>query len=469
MDARRKLTSMQPQPSSYVFSLEPVEAAPVQTAHRTIRTPIPHPEDIRLIKKIMEHESSLQDRELPIAWDHAEGSTIFDRWGNRWIDLSSTIFVTNSGHANPRARQRIRTVLEKGLLHSYCYPTTERAEFLDKLIEITPPYLDRASLISTGTEASERALKQARLYGQSISPDKNIIIGGSGNYHGKTLGAFMAAGRPEWKTWIGYQDPNMLQLPFPYPWALDARGLSGSACFEQDIQALQDAGMEPSRVAAFILEGYQGWGAVFYPKEYVQALAAWARKHQALIIVDEIQSGFGRTGKLFAFEHYDIEPDLVCCGKGISGSLPLSAVLGRSDIIEKDASLTSTHGGHPMACAGALGNLESLIEDRLVERSNTLGQTLKTWLLDWQAEFPDRIPRIEGAGMVWAVYISKPSEAILDANLADRLVERAMQKGVFLIRTGCGTIKLGPPLTIEESALKEAIDVIIESMRELLA
>jgi len=352
-------------------------------------------------------------------------------------------------------------------MHAYCYPTVERAEFLEKLIEITPPYLDRACLVSTGTEASERAIKLSRIFGMQFDPRKKVIIGGVGNYHGKTMGAMMAAVTPEARTWIGNQDPDMHQMPFPYPWILKEKNITGAELFNHHINELINQGVKPKEVAAFIIESYQGWGAVFYPKDYVQAMKDWAKENNSLLIVDEIQSGFGRTGKLFGYEYYCIEPDLVVCGKGISGSMPLSAVLGRGELIELDPTLTSTHGGHPMSCAAALGNLESLVEDKLVNRSEKLGIKLFGWLNEWKNEFPDRISLILGHGMVWAVFICKPGTKELDADFTDELVEKAMQKGVYSIRTGCGTIKLGAPLTISEAALKEAINVYIECMREM--
>ena len=454
--------------SSYQFILEHQEVPHVQTRYRTIQSLLPHPEDVQTFRQIMKYETSLIEKQLPIVWDRAEGFQVYDRWGNKWIDLSSTIFVANAGHANPRTKKRLQRVVDKGLLHAYCYPTQERSDFLRKLIEITPDYLQRACLVSTGTEASERALKLTRIYGMKFSPRKKVIIGGYGNFHGKTMGAMMAASTPEAKEWIVNHDPDMHQLAFPYPWVLEQEGLTGEAMFKRDFENLLNKGVRPGEIAAFVIESYQGWGAVFYPVDYIQAMDRWAKEHDALIIVDEIQAGFGRTGKLFGYEHYDIEPDLVCCGKGISGSLPLSAVLGRSELIELDPTLTSTHGGHPASCAAALGNLESLVEDRLVQRASKLGKQLHGWLLEWQQEFRDRIPRILGEGMLWAVFICEPGTENLDAEFADRLVERAMQKGVFSIRTGCGTIKLGPPLNIDKDALKEAVAVYIESMQELI-
>lgn len=459
---------MNPGKSDYQFVLEQQNVNPIQTNHRVIQTQIPHPEDIKIFDQIMNFESSLIEKQLPIVWDHAEDFSIFDRWGNKWIDLSSTIFVTNSGHANKKVKARLQKTMDKGLLHAYCYPTVERAEFLEKLIEITPHYLERACLVSTGTEASERAIKLARIYGMQFNPRKKVIIGGLGNYHGKTMGAMMAAVTPEARTWIGNQDPNMYQMPFPYPWTVEEKNMTGAELFNQHINELIDQGVKPEEVAAFIIESYQGWGAVFYPKDYVRAMKEWAEEFDALLIVDEIQSGFGRTGKLFGYQYYGFEPDLVICGKGISGSMPLSAVLGKGDLIELDPTLTSTHGGHPMSCAAALGNLESLTEDKLIERAQNLGRKLYVWLMEWKNEFPERIPLILGNGMVWAVFICNPDTKDLDANFTDQLVEKAMQKGVYSIRTGCGTIKFGPPLTITEDALKEAIDVYIECMREMI-
>ena len=440
----------------------------IETQYRTIKTAIPHPDDLLVLEDIACLESSLFAKESPVVWDRAEGATIYDRWGNRWIDLSSSIFVTNAGHANSRIKTRILETVSRDLFHAYCYPTKERADFLKKLIEVTPFYLEQASLVTTGTEASERALKLARIYGMQFSARKKVIVGSIGNFHGKTIGAMMAATSQKAREWIGNQDPDMRHIPFPFPWILEKNGKSGEQIFHEHMTALFEKGVKSSEIAAFIIESYQGWGAVFYPKNYVQTMSYWAKEHGALVIVDEIQAGFGRTGVFFAYEHYDIQPDLVCCGKGISGGMPLSAVLGRKELIELDPTLTSTHGGHPVSCAGALGNLEALVDDGLIDYGAKLGNKLSGWLKEWKRLYPNRISRILGRGMVWAIFICKPSSREQDVEFTNRLVDRLLQKGVFSVRTGCGTIKLGPPLCIEEKALKEAIDLHIETMGELI-
>ena len=171
---------MKPENSDYIFSNKPISVTKINTKYRKIQTSIPHPEDSKILQSISKNETSLLSKQLPIVWDKAEDFLIYDRWGNRWIDLSSTIFVANSGHANPESIKRIQKLLDRGLLHSYCYPTVERAELLDTLINITPNYLNKASLVSTGTEASERAIKLSRIYGMQFNPRKKAIIGGLG-------------------------------------------------------------------------------------------------------------------------------------------------------------------------------------------------------------------------------------------------------------------------------------------------
>ena len=217
-----------------------------------------------------------------------------------------------------------------------------------------------------------------------------------------------------------------------------------------------------------MVESYQGWGALFYPKNYIKALRKWADDNQAIVIFDEIQAGFGRTGKLFAYEHYEVEADLVCCGKGISSGLPLSAVLGRSELIDVDPSLNSTHGGNPVCCAATLASLELLESENLIAESERKGVILKQELTRIKNHFPSRI-EIFGRGLVFAIHVRKSSTNELDVELVDKIIEKAMQQGVLLIRTGTGTIKIGPPLTISDDALIEGVSVIEEIISDCLS
>ncbi len=452
---------------TFQFNLTPRSVREVQTKHRCIKTKIPVPQSLELLEKIKKYESSNVMDQLPVIWDHAKDYQVFDSWGNAWIDFTSSIFVTNSGHGNSRIIERIKEQLDKPLLHSYSYPTPIRAEFLEKLISMVPPYLENASLFCAGEDASERAIKLARYYGLKFKPRKTIIVGGDGNYHGKTMGAQMAGGQHDSKKWIGYLDPNMVHMPFPYPWIVEKSGMSGSELFLRDLKNLEEKGVNLKEIAAFFVESFQGWAAVFYPIDYIKAMRKWSKENQALLVFDEIQAGFGRTGKLFAYEHYDVVPDMVICGKAISSSLPLSAVLGSSEIIELDPSYTSTHGGHPLVCASGLGNLEEFEKHDLVGMAKRKESIFLGEFERWKKKFPKRIGRILGKGMLFGVFITKENSDKLDINLTNQIAERAMEKGVFSICTGRGTLKLGPPLTIPDDALSEGLQVYEECFEEL--
>ncbi len=451
----------------YKFNLEPIAVPLVETGHRRIKTLIPVPESLAILRRIERFESSNVMDQLPVVWDRAKGYQVFDKWGNCWIDFTSTIFVANCGHGHPHLVKAIQEAAET-LLHAYSYPTEIRARFLEKLIGATPDYLEKASLYSAGTEATERAVKLARYYGMKSTPRRKVIVAWDGNFHGKTMGAQMVGGQHKDKDWIGYLDPNMVHLPFPFPWVLEEKGVSGAELFAEHLEVLKQKGVDFGAIVAFMAETFQGWGALFYPTDYIQAMREWSRKRDILLIFDEIQAGFGRCGKFFAYQHYGVEADMVCCGKGMSGSLPLSAVLGRGHIIDLDPAYTSTHGGHPLACAAGLANLEIFETENLVAESARKENLVRQEIERWKEKFPERIGQVYGKGLLFGVFVTTTEgTGELDPQFCDRIVERAMQKGVFTIRTGRGTLKLGPPLNIPDDALVEGLQVIGEAIAEL--
>ncbi len=459
----------------FKFNLTPTKVAKVKTKNRRILTKIPHPESIKVLDKIAKYESSNVKDQLPVIWDKATGFNIFDRWGNCWIDFTSTIFVSNVGHSHPKISRELKKYSDK-LMHAYSYPTEIRSQYLEKLIKLTPKHLEKASLYSTGTEATERAIKLARLNGQSQNSEKTIMVGWVGNYHGKTMGSQMMSGQFKDHSWIGYKDPNIVHLPFPYPWEMEKLNISGKDLFEKHIKILKDNyKIKLENIAGFMIETFQGWAAVFYPQDYIKALRGWSEKNNSLMIFDEIQAGFGRCGKFFGYEHYDVEPDIVCCGKGISGGFPLSAVLGSRKVIDLDSTYTSTHGGHPMACAAGLANLEIIEKDNLIQESYRKGEIMREKLLSWKNKFKGIISHVYCKGMIAGVLITKDHnkkfsdfEKNLDYELCDKIVEKSMQKGVFIIRTGRGSLKFGPPLNIPDDALLEGLEVIEEGIKELI-
>lgn len=451
--------------SKYEISYRnPKEVPQIDTKYRKIKTRIPVPESIPIFEELERYESRSMHGQLPIIWERAEDFQVFDKYGNCWIDFTSTIFLTNSGHANPRIISAIKEGIDKKLLHTYTFVHEARIKFLKKLIEITPSYLEKAYLVSAGTEATECTMKLMRLYGQTIKPSKIKIVSFRGNMHGRTMGAEMLKGDPKSSSWIGYKDPNIHHLSFPYPW--------NNSEFEKDMEELQKRdGFNPDDICGFMIEPYQGWAGKLFEKEYIKALVSFARKHKSLVVFDEIQGGFGRTGKLFVYQHYDVEPDLVCLGKALSGSLPISGVIGRKEIMDLPdvGSMSSTHSANPLCCAAALANLEEIEEKNLIKEAERKGEILHSLLNELKEKFSGYISYIFGKGLLAALIINSESANSETNNLfASKICERAMQKGLLLVHTGRESIKIGPPLTIPEEALIEGIKVLEECFEEII-
>ncbi len=450
-------------------TLVPKNVPQVETRHRRIRTALPNPETLSVLEANRRYEPKSYQGDLPVVWDRAVGYQVFDASGNCWIDLTSTIFVANVGHGHPKVAAAIREVCDLPLLHTYSYTHKWRTTLAQRLVEMMPKHLDKVLFLSTGSEASEAALKIAMNYGRSIRETKNVVVGFEGSFHGKTMGSQTLGGKPGGKAWIGDLHRRIHHLPYPYPWVLKKAGRTGEQFFHDSLNALAANGVALEDIAAFFAEPYQGWCAVFLPNDYVRAMRKWATEHEALVGFDEVQAGFGRTGKLFGYEHFGVEADILWCSKAISASVPVSAVLANHTLLDMDDSMTSTHGGGPLGMAAALAVLDVLKEERLLDEGVRKGEWVKNELEAWAAAKPDYVKEIFGAGMVWGILLRDPKSGELAIDLVDRVCQRAFEKGVLTIQTGCGSLKLGPPLTIPDEALKEALDVLKESLDECLA
>ncbi|MBI4284062.1 MAG: aspartate aminotransferase family protein [Chloroflexi bacterium] len=458
--------------SGWNFNMSPVDVPKIKTKYRRIVTQIPVPESQEVFAALAKYESRAMHGQLPVVWDRAEDFQVFDPYGNAWIDFTSTIFVTSSGHANPKIISALRGKLEQKLLHTYTFAHQSRADFLKKLIDTSPKQFEKAFLLSAGTEATECAVKLMRMHGQTVKSSKIAIISFSGAMHGRTMGAEMLKGDAKSAGWIGYMDPNIYHLPVPFPWtdkSEDGHDCDWGQRFYQDMQALRQDGLDFKNIAGFIIESYIGWGAFFYPAAYIQALAAFAKEHEALVTFDDIQGGFGRTGKMFAYQHYGVEPDLLCLGKAISGGLPLSAVMGRQKIMDLPdvGSMSSTHSANPLVCAAGLANLEAIEAGNLVAESARKGRILHNRLNEIKNRYAHRISHVFGKGLLAGVIFRTPKTDGADIIFPSKVCEEAMQKGLLLVHTGRESIKLGPPLTIPDDALIEGLDVLEESIAEV--
>ncbi len=449
------------------FPLIPQAVPHVKTAYRTIQTSIPVPESIGILEHLRISEPRSMGGQPPILWDRGEGFTVSDRFGNRWIDFSSGVLVTASGHGRPEILDAIAGTARHGLYHAYCFPTEIRARLIDELQSLLPPPLSRVFLLTTGSEATECCLKLARTYGmQEGGPRKSIFVTFENAFHGRTMGAQWAGGIPGLKTWLGEPDPRFVQVPFPDGFR------QKDVSFDVFEKTLADKGIDPNNVCGVMSETFQGCNATLMPAEYAQALRGWCERHKALMIFDEVQGAFGRAGKMFAFQHLGVVPDLVACGKGISGGMPLSAVLGAAKWMDMygPGEMTSTHSANPICAAAALANLQVIRKEKLVENAAQLTSVLKAGVSRIVAAANGKIGASNAVGLVAALQFTKPGTVEPCPDLSWEIVKHAIERGVMLfapVGVGGCAIKICPPLPINQEALEEGLAVLEDIVAEV--
>lgn len=444
---------------------QPKNISPVCTAWRQILSPLPHPEAVPILERMAAHEPRAVLGQPPVIWHRAEGCQIEDPWGNRWLDWTSGVLVANAGHGRAEVAAVMTEMANRPLHFSYCFPTAERAELADRLAKLAPDGLDKVFFLSTGSEAIEAAIKNARTWQQARDARRNIVVSFTHGYHGRTMGSQLAGGSPSAKQWIAEDQSHFVQVPFPDGFEVMETG------FEQFEDCLASQGVPPELVALVLMESYQGGGASFAPVPYVQALRAWCDKHDVLLCMDEVQAGFGRTGRFFAFEHYEICPDLIVCGKAISGSLPLSAVIGRAELLDQygPGSMTSTHGGHVVACAVALAHLDLILKDKFIERAAIVGETFFKRLCEMAEAYPF-VGVVHGRGFVYGLHIVGPDGRSPDPARAQAIVWGCYERGLLMfapVGVGGGTIKICPPLSTPAEAIDEGIAVLREVLEAM--
>jgi 4-aminobutyrate aminotransferase/(S)-3-amino-2-methylpropionate transaminase len=449
------------------YDLTPREIQHVESKHRRMVTRFPVPESLTVLERLRRYEPVSMRGQPPVIWDRAQGFQVHDPYGNVWMDWSSGVLVTSAGHGRQRIVQAIVDQAKSGLLHNYCFPSEIRARLAERLVKLAPEGIDKAFLLTTGSEATENVIKLGRTHGERVSPTKVVVVTYERAFHGRTLGAQLAGGIPELKEWIPRGDPTFVQVPFPDGFRTEDQG------FELFEKSLEIQGVDPADVACVMTETYQGGGASFAPPEYVRDLRRWCNENRALLAFDEVQAGFGRTGKFWGFEHYGVIPDLICCGKAISSSLPLSAVLGPSEIMDIYApgTMTSTHTGNPVCCAAALANIDIIEAEGLVENSRKVGEVLQAGLMSLKDRYPDVIGAVHGKGLVAGLHMVEPGSKDPDGDLAFRVVEECVRRGLLMfspVGYGGATVKISPPLVITEEAVSEGVGVLDEAIAAAL-
>jgi 4-aminobutyrate aminotransferase-like enzyme len=275
------------------------------------------------------------------------------------------------------------------------------------------------------------------------------------------MGAQLAGGWEGQKSWMGQLDQRFIQVPFPDGFR------QKDTSFDVFEQSLAQQGIAPDHVCGVMSETCQGCNATLMPAVYAQRLRQWCDRHDALLIFDEVQAGFGRTGKPFGFMHLGIVPDLVACGKGISGGMPLSAVLGREDLMNMygPGEMTSTHSANPVCAAAALANLRAIREEKLIDNAARLAPVLTAGLKRIQAASGERIGHVDSVGLVGALQFTRPGTTDAEPDLAWHTVWHSVQRGVLLfapVGVGGCAVKINPPLVIDEPALREGLAVVEE-------
>ena len=441
-----------------------------QTRH--LATAIPGPKSSALIDRKTAAVSRGVGTTMPVYAARAGGGIVEDVDGNRLIDLGSGIAVTTIGNAAPRVAEAVAA--QAGEFTHTCFMVTPYEQYVDvceHLNRLTPGAGEkRSALFTTGSEAVENAIKIARSYTR-----KQAVVAFDHAYHGRTnLTMALTAKSMPYKNGFGPFAPEIYRAPLSYPFR-DAEfgkelATDGELAARRAISVI-DKQVGADNLAAVIIEPIQGEGGFIVPAQgFLATLLAWCRDNDVVFIADEVQTGFARTGAMFACEHEGIEPDLIVTAKGIAGGLPLSAVTGRADIMDAPhvSGLGGTYGGNPVACAAALATIETIESDGLVERAAAIETLMKDRLHQLQAD-DDRIGDVRGRGAMIAVELVKPGGIEPDAELTKALCAAAHSQGVIVL--SCGTygnvLRFLPPLAISDELLNEGLDVLAAALKEL--
>jgi 4-aminobutyrate aminotransferase len=410
-------------------------------------------------------EPACMNWQAPVVWDHGQGAEVWDVDGKHYFDWTSGVLVTNVGHAHPRLAEAIGNQAKR-LLNTFDFPTAERLALAQKLVEKTPPHLDKVIFMTTGAEAMDASLRIARKYTRNFE-----IVAFWGGFHGRSFGPMSVTGLSKIKRHFGPMLPGTILAPYPYCY----RCPFDKAYPECDLSCLdfldkvvdtESAGY----LAGVIVEPYQGTaGFVFPPRGYLKKLEEWAKKRGVVFILDEVQSSYGRTGKMWALEHENLKPDVLCLGKGIGSGAPISAVISTGEIFSAlgMGEMSSTMGGNPLCCAAALAVLAIMDEERLVKKAAENGELLRGRLLELQNKFAF-IGDVRGMGLVYGIEFVKNRETKEPAaDLARDIVLRCVANGLMCGKLGLygNVMRVAPPLVITPAQI-ESSTAILEKVLE---
>ena len=431
-----------------------------------LKTGIPGPRSQEILERKERVVADALSVFLPVVIDHGEGATLTDVDGNRFIDFTGGVGCLNVGHANPHVIEAVQEQAARFMHTDFTIvPYETYVTLAERLVALTPNSGPaKAAFFNAGTEAVENAIKFARAYTK-----RPAVIAFEGGFHGRTLLSLSLTSKTHpYKAGFGPFAPEVYRLPF----AQDYRGPSAREALDALERALVTT-VAAETVAAIVIEPVQGEGGfVVAPQEFLTGVRRVCDEHGIVMVVDEVQTGFGRTGKMFAIEHYGVEPDLVLIAKSIAGGLPLSAVVGKAQIMDSvgDSGIGGTYVGNPVAQAAALAVLDVFEEEGLVERAGTIGDAIRTRMQAWQERWPS-VGDVRGLGAMLAIELVADRTTKKPApELASRVVEAAAERGLLLLKSGIysNCIRVLVPLVISNAELDEALDVWEQALESAL-
>lgn len=400
----------------------------------------------------------------PIAIARAEGARVWDIEGKEYIDWIGGIGVLNIGHNHPKVMSAVRAQLEN--MAHICFQVASYEPYVElasRLNQYFPgPGPNKTIFFNSGAEATENSVKIARAY-----TNRPGVIAFKSSFHGRTLMGMSLTGKSNpYKQNFGPFAPEIYHAPYPYEY----RGMTTDRALKA-LHELFKTTVAADRVAAIIIEPQLGEGGfVAAPKAFMQELRTICSDNGIVFVADEIQSGFGRTGKMFAIEHSDVEPDLITAAKSIAGGMPLSAVMGKAEIMDAPApgGMGGTYAGAPASCAAGLAVLKVFEEENILEQAQKVGEKLHVAFRNWQEEFP-QIGDVRGLGPMTAIeLVTDPESKEPATDLAKQVVHTARDKGLLLLWSGLygNTLRVLVPVTIEDELLDRSLDILHESLQE---
>ena len=421
-----------------------------------LRTEIPGPRSREILDRKERVIADPLSIYIPVVIERGQGATLTDVDGNTFIDFTGGVGCLNVGHSNPRVVEAAQEQLERFSHTDFTIvPYEVYVRLAERLCELAPIGNPKAAFFNAGTEAVENAIKFARSF-----TGRPAVIGFEGGFHGRTLLSLSLTSKTHpYKAGLGPFAPEVYRVPFPN----DYRGPDWQTALDSLERALVTQ-VAAESVAAIVIEPVQGEGGfVVAQREFMQGVRGICDEHGIVMVVDEVQTGFGRTGKLFAIEHYDVEPDLITVAKSIAMGLPLSGVIGKAPIMDApgDSAIGGTYVGNPVAQAAALAVLDVIGEEDLCARATVVGDTMRARMESWQERFP-QIGDVRGLGAMLALELVRdPATKEPDAETATTVVEEAARNGLLLLKSGIysNCIRVLAPLTLSDAELDEALGV----------